>query len=73
VALGIDRGGELGPGGVLGSRPAGEVSGRVSAVQAGGIDGDGRGVGDQVALGCGRGGAGEEDDGLPFFRIRASA
>jgi hypothetical protein len=70
VAVGITGDGELGPGDVLGPRPAGEVPGRVPALQPGGIDRCRRLVRDQPAVGCGRGGAEEEDDELPFFKSR---
>lgn len=73
VAVGVAGDGELGPGGVLGPGPAGEVPGRVPALQPGGIDGGGRPVADQAGLGCGRGGAEEEDDELPFFSSRCFA
>ncbi len=55
----IDRGGQLGPrpGGVLATRARDEIARRVPAIQAGGIDRDGRLFGDQAGVGCGRDGA----------------
>jgi hypothetical protein len=75
VAGGIDRDRELGPqaGGVLLAGPLEEVPGGVPALQPGAIDRGGRLVADQAAVGCGRGGAVEEDDGLPLLSSRAAA
>ena len=75
VAPGIAGDGELGPqpGRVLPTGPREEVPGRVPALQPGPIDGRGRRRADQAAVGCGRGGADEEDDDRPFFSSRAAA
>ena len=50
-----------------------EVPRGVAAVQAGGIDGDGRGFGDQFGFDGGRDGAFEEVDEEPPFKSRPSA
>jgi hypothetical protein len=75
VGMGIDGGGQLGPtlGRVLALGAGDEVSGSVAAIQTGGIDGDGRGFGDQFAFECGRDGALEEVDEDPPFSSRPSA
>ena len=75
VRMGVNSGGQLGPtlGRVLALGAGDEVSGRVPAIQAGGIDGDGRGVGDQFGFECGRDGALEEVDEDPPFSSRPSA
>lgn len=75
VAPGIHGDGELGPqpGRVFPPGPLEEVAGGVTALQAGPVDRGGRLRPDQAAIGCGRGGAQQEDDGLPFFSSRAAA
>jgi len=75
VAASVARDGELGPQArrVLASGPLEEVPRRVPALQPGAIDGGGRPLADQAAVGCGRGGADEEDDGLPFLSSREAA
>jgi len=75
VRVGVDRGGQLGPtlGRVLALGAGDEVTGGVAAVQAGGIDGDGRLLGDQFGLDGGRDGALEEVDEDPPFNSRPSA
>ena len=75
VGVGIDRDGELGPqpGRMLPPGALEEVAGRVAALQPGPIDGRRRLRADQAAAGCGRGGAVEEADGLPFFSSRPAA
>lgn len=75
VAGSVTRDGQLGPqpGRVLLAGPLEEVAGRVAALQAGAINGDRRLVADQAAVGCGRGGADEEDDDLPFLSSRPAA
>lgn len=75
VAPGVAGDGELGPqpGRVLLAGPLEEVPGRVPALQPGAIDGGGRLLADQAAVGCGRGGPEEEADDLPFFSSRAAA
>jgi hypothetical protein len=75
VRVGVDGGGQLGPtlGRVLALGAGDEVPGGVAAVQTGGIDGDGRGFGDQFARGCGRDGTFEEVDEDPPFKSRPSA
>jgi hypothetical protein len=73
VAGGVDGGGELGVGGVLGPTPAGEVARRVPALQPGGVDRRGRPLADQAEVERGRGGAEQEDDERPFFKSRCSA
>jgi hypothetical protein len=50
-----------------------EVPGGMAAIQAGGIDGDGRLLGDQFGLDCGRDGAFEEVEEDPPFSSRPSA
>jgi hypothetical protein len=72
VAVRIDGDGDLGPQprGVLAAGSLEEVAGGVAALQPGGIDSRGRPVADQAAVGCGRGGAVEEDDELPFLSSR---
>jgi hypothetical protein len=69
VGLGIDGDGELGPqpGRVLTPGPFEVVAGGMPALQPGAVHRGRRVVADQAAVGCGRGGAGEEDDGLPFL------
>jgi hypothetical protein len=75
VGMGIDGGGQLGPalGRVLALGSGDEVSGRVPAIQAGGIDSDGGGLGDQFGFDSGRDGAPEEVDEDPPFSSRPSA
>jgi len=75
VAGRVDGDGELGPEsrGVLAARPFEEVARGVAALQAGAVDGGGRRRADQAAIRCGRSGAGEEADDLPFFKSRFSA
>ena len=76
VASCIDRDGEL-PADVEGwwRAPAsgGEVPGRVATLQPGRIDRRRGPLADQAAVECGRGGAEQEDDELPFLRSRCSA
>jgi hypothetical protein len=50
-----------------------EITRRVSAVQPGRVDGDGRLLGDQAAVGSGREGPLEEFEEDPPFSSRASA
>lgn len=73
--MGIDCGGQLGPtlGRVLALAPGDEVTRGVAAIQARGIDGDRRLLGDQFDLECGRDGAFEEVDEDPPFKSRPSA
>lgn len=75
VRVGIDGGGQLGPGarGVLALGSGDEVARGVPAVQAGGIDGDRGCLGDQFGLERGRDGALEEVDEDPPFSSRPSA
>jgi hypothetical protein len=75
VGVRIDRSGQFRPtaGGVLALGAGDEVPRRVPAIQSGGIDGDGRGFGDQAALGSGRNGAFEEVEEDPPFSSRPSA
>jgi hypothetical protein len=75
VRVGVDGGGQLGPGAgrVLALGARNEVPRGVAAVEPGGIDGDGRLLGDQFGLECGRDGAFEEVDEAPPFRSRPSA
>lgn len=75
VEVGVDRGGQLGPraGRVLALGPGDEVPGRVPGVPPGGIDGDGRLVGDQAAIDGGRDGAEEEVEEPPPFSSRSRA
>ena len=75
VRVRINGGGQLGPGAgrVLALGAGDEVPRGVPAVQAGGIDGDGRRVGDQFGRDGGRDGALEEVDEGPPFSSRPSA
>ena len=75
MGVGIDGGGQLGPtlGRVLALAWGDEVARGVPAIQAGGVDGDGGGFGDQFGFGCGRDGAFEEVDEDPPFKSRPSA
>jgi hypothetical protein len=75
VGAGVEGGGQLGPGAgrVLALGPGDEVPGGVAAIQPGGIDGNGRGLGDQFGFECGRDGAFEEVDEDPPFKSRPSA
>jgi hypothetical protein len=67
VGMGVDRGGQLGPGAgrVLALGAGDEVPRGVSAVESGGIDGDGRLLGDQFGFDSGRDGSLEEVDEDP--------
>jgi hypothetical protein len=67
--------GQLGPqpGVMLAAYAFEEISGRVPAFHAGGIDGSGRLGADQATLLCARGGLGEEQDELPLFSSRLAA
>lgn len=75
VRVGVDGGGQLGPGPgrVLAPGSGDEVARRVPAIQAGRIDGDGGGFGDQFGFECGRDGAFEEGEEAPPFSSRPSA
>ena len=75
VGVRIDRSGQLGPTacGVLAFGTGDEVSGGVTAVETGGIDGDGGSFGDQLALDRGRNGAFEEVEEAPPFNSRSWA
>lgn len=66
---------ELGPtlGRVLAPGAGDEVTGGVAAVQAGGVNGDGRLLGDQAACECGRNGAVKEVKEVPPFKSRVWA
>lgn len=73
MCVGCDR--EFGPtaGCVFALGPRDEVSGGVAAIEAGGIDGDGRLFGDQFRLDGGCNGALEEVEEDPPFNSRPSA
>lgn len=75
MRVGVDGGGQLGPalGRVLALGAGDEVTRGVPAIEAGGIDGNGGGFGDQFTLGCRREGAFEEVDEDPPFKSRPSA
>lgn len=75
MRVGIDGGRQLGPtlGRVLALGAGDEIARGVATVEPGGIDGNGRCLGDQFALGCGRDGALEEVDEGPPFKSRPSA
>lgn len=75
VRVGIDGGSQLGPtlGRVLALGSGDEIARGVTAVETGGVDGDGGGFGDQFGLECGRDGALEEVDEAPPFKSRPSA
>lgn len=75
VGLGVAGDGQLGPqpGRVLAAGPLEEVPGRVPALQPGPVDGRGRFLTDQAAIGCGRGGTEKEEDDLPLFSSREAA
>jgi hypothetical protein len=72
---GVAGDGQLGPqpGRVFPPGPLEEVPGGVPTLQPGAIDRGGRLVTDQAAVDCGRGGAQEEADDLPFFSSRPAA
>jgi hypothetical protein len=75
VGMRVGRNRQLGPraGRVFAFGSGDEVPGRVPAIQAGGIDGNGRLLRDQAAVGCGRDGTFEQVEEDPPFRSRASA
>jgi len=75
VGVRVGRDGELGPRAsrVLALGAGDEVPRRVPAIQPGRIDGDGRLVRDQAALGRGYDGAAEEVEERPPFNSRPSA
>lgn len=75
VARGIDRDGPFGPqpGRVFAAGPLEEGPGGVAALQSGAVHGGGGRVPEQPAVGCGRGDAEEEGDGLPVFSSRPAA
>jgi hypothetical protein len=72
MGVGVDGGGQLGPGagGMLSAAAGDEVTRGVPAIQARGIDSDGRLIGDQPRVDCGRDGALEEVDEGPPFKSR---
>jgi hypothetical protein len=75
VAAGIASDGELGPqaGRVLATGTFEEVARGVAALQTRTVDRGGRLRADPATLGCGRGGADEEAQDLPFFSSREAA
>jgi hypothetical protein len=75
VGMRIGRDRQLGPGAgrVLALGSGDEITRRVPAIQPGGIDGNGRLLRDQAAVGCGRDGTFEEVEEDPPFSSRASA
>jgi hypothetical protein len=75
VRVGVNGGGQLRPTAcrVFAFGSGYKVSGGVAAIQTGGIDGDGRLLGDQFGLNCGGEGAFEEVEEAPPFKSRPSA